>query len=254
MKKTTGRISHLAAAFVLAAVLVFGTCLTAFADNAGTPNLDLSETGSISVSLYSEEAEAYVTDGALTIYRVADLYLDDGNEAFTYTDAFAGCDESLEDVTAPLLADKLAAYVEDNGITGVAENISEDGSVTFSNLALGLYLIMQTTDSTGYYAVEPFLVTVPQDVDGVWVYNVNAGPKVEVIPTPAVPEEPTPEEPTPEGTITPSTPTPTPTGSVLPQTGQLVWPIPILAAAGLVCCLIGWKMKRTDRRNRMHAA
>ncbi len=248
MKRTTGRISHLMAAFVLAAVLVFGTCLTAFADDAGTPNLDLTKKGSISISLYSEEAEAYVTDGVLTIYQVADLYLDDGNEAYAYTDAFSGCDASLDDVTEALLADKLAAYVEDNGITGVAENISEDGSVTFSDLTLGLYLVMQTTDSTGFYTIEPFVVTVPQDVDGVWVYNVDASPKVEINPTPTVPEEPNePEEPE-----TPETPeTPTPSGSTLPQTGQLVWPIPILAAAGVLFCIIGVRMRR--KGSRIHA-
>ncbi len=253
MKRSIRRRNHLAFAAVLAGVLLFGTALTVFASEAAsTPNLDFNEEGSITVTLYSEEANATVKDGALTLYHVADLYLDDGNMAYSYTEDWDGCTASLEDPTHATLDSDLAAYAEDNEIAGTETlEINSDGSVTFSGLKLGLYLITQTTQSEGYYVVDPFVVTVPVAGESGWVYNVDASPKVEVYPTPEIPEESTSEEPTPEGTVEE---TPVPTGETLPQTGQLVWPIPILAAAGLVCCLIGWKMKKTDRRNRMHAA
>lgn len=67
------------------------------------------------------------------------------------------------------------------------------------------------------------------------------------------PETPGSETPTP--TPTPETPS-TPGGHVptvekhtqrLPQTGQLWWPVPVLAAAGIALILIGRQMKKTDR-------
>ncbi len=242
-KRLNCRISHLTAAVILAAVLLFGTCMTAFAAGTGTPDPDFNEKGSITVTLHSEEADAIVTDGALTLYQVADLYLDDGNMACSYTEDWDGCSASLEDPTIATLASDLAAYAEDNGIAGIQTlDVNEDGSVTFTGLPLGLYLVIQTTQSEGYFTVDPFVVTVPIAGESGWIYNADASPKVEVYIEPKTPEEPTPTD-NPE--------TPVPTGSILPQTGQLVWPVPVLAAAGVLFCIIGVRMRR--KGSRIHA-
>ena len=42
------------------------------------------------------------------------------------------------------------------------------------------------------------------------------------------------------------TPTPPPDQPILPQTGQLWWPVPMLFAAGLLCLLIGFVRRRGD--------
>ncbi len=219
----------------LAAVLLCTTCLSAFA--ADTTDLNLGQKGSISLTLYSDEAGKTATDGALTLYEVAELTLDDGNMAYVKMADFAGFAGEL-DVENTGLASELSAYVSSNGATGTTKSVASDGTVAFSDLTVGLYLIIQTTQSSGYYTIDPFLVTVPLAQDGVWIYNVDASPKVEVYAEP----EPTPTpgpEPTPE-------PTPTP-DKRLPQTGQLFWPIPILAGAGLLFIVIGSIMRRRRR-------
>jgi len=38
----------------------------------------------------------------------------------------------------------------------------------------------------------------------------------------------------------------TPTPPSLPQTGQLWWPVPVLAAAGLFCLVLGLLRRRED--------
>lgn len=43
------------------------------------------------------------------------------------------------------------------------------------------------------------------------------------------------------------TPTPPPDRPILPQTGQLWWPVPMLFAAGLICLLIGFVRRRGDK-------
>ncbi len=237
MKKTQRTKGfRLVSALLLSGVLLFGMAVTAFAA-AGTPDLDFSEEGSITVTLYSDVDQASVTDGALTIYHVADLYLDDGNMAYEYTEDFAGCTASLADPAETSLAAELEAYVESARIGGTTKAIGSDGTVDFTGLGLGLYLVVQTTGSTGYYSADPFVVTVPIAREDGWIYNVDASPKVEVL-TP-VPEPTTPDT------------TPTPSGSTLPQTGKLVWPIPILAAAGVLFCIAGVRMRR--KGSRIHA-
>lgn len=222
------------------ALIVTMTCglgMTAYAA-AESASLDFDQTGSVSLTLEDSDGNA-LTDGAVTIYQVATLYLDDGNMAYSYTEAFSGCTETL-DVEDTSLAATLAEYVTDNNISGTAATIGTDGTVSFNGLELGLYLVVQTTQSTGYNTISPFLVTVPYVENDVWVYNVDASPKVEVYTEPATPTTPT----------TPSTPS-TPT---LPQTGQLNWPIPVLAVSGLVLFAIGWFMYVTGRRKERHAA
>jgi len=70
-----------------------------------------------------------------------------------------------------------------------------------------------------------------------------------------------PETPTPTGGVTPPTPTPgkpdtgttipgspTPKSGKLPQTGQLWWPVPVLAVAGLAAFAAGWRRRGGDDR------
>lgn len=58
--------------------------------------------------------------------------------------------------------------------------------------------------------------------------------------TPSNPTNPTtPTTPTTPGQTTPGKPT-------LPQTGQLWWPVPALAGAGMLCFLVGWLRARRD--------
>lgn len=233
-------IKH-AAALLLALVLACGLAVTACAaDNA---SLDFSQTGSVALTLADSDGNT-VSGGAVTIYEVAALYLDDGNMAYAYTDAFSGCTATL-DVENTSLAGVLADYVSANGISGTTAAIGSDGTVTFSGLELGLYLVVQTTDSDNYETINPFLVTVPMESDGAWLYDVDASPKVGAV-TPIEPED---EEEEPTTTET----TKTTTSSKLPQTGQLNWPVPVLAVSGVVLFALGWGLSRSDRKREGYA-
>ena len=52
--------------------------------------------------------------------------------------------------------------------------------MTFSNLKLGLYLLVQTRAASGYSKISPFLVTVPYLNSGVYIYEVDADTKMEL--------------------------------------------------------------------------
>lgn len=68
----------------------------------------------------------------------------------------------------------------------------KDGTVTVENLPLGLYLVTQQGVVNGYYAIAPFLVTLPMTgADGKPTYEVIASPKSNPTP-PTTPPGPTP--------------------------------------------------------------
>lgn len=201
-------------------MLLLSLSMTAYAHEVP----DESRKGSIEVAMtYQGKA---VPGGTLTFYRVGAIHEEDGNYSFVPTGDFADCGESFEDLQSPTLAEdlaKIAAKAEGTKVT-----IGKDGKAKAENLELGLYLVVQTKEADGYNAVNPFLVSLPKVENGAYVYDVDATPKMGEL-TPAPTEE--------------TKETNKPSDSKLPQTGQLNWPVPVLAAAGLVLFAIGWALR-----------
>ena len=246
--------------------------------------VDLSRTGSIKVSLYDSETSEAVGGGTLTLYRVAKVQKDNANLSFVYTNGFEDCGVELGDLSegelAGRLAEKIAATAESTTV-----EISDFGTAEFGDLEVGLYLVVQTTTAENYNVINPFLVSVPIQENGSYVYDVDALPKVGTAAkkTPEPPDTPdtpdTPDKPEEENPNTPAAPGPdnpdgwvlgangekiyrnpeapspdNPNGHVmgahgLPQTGQLNWPIPVLAVTGVVLVAAGLKLKKGTRKD-----
>ena len=242
--------------------------------------VDLSRTGSIKVSLYDSETSEAVGGGTLTLYRVAKVQKDNANLSFEYTNGFEDCGVELGDLSegelAGQLAEKIAATAESTTV-----EISDLGVAEFGDLEVGLYLVVQTTAAENYNVINPFLVSVPIQENGSYVYDVDALPKVGTAAkkTPEPPDTPdtpdTPDKPDEENPNTPAAPGPdnpdgwvlgasgenpeapspdNPNGHVmgahgLPQTGQLNWPIPVLAVTGVVLVAAGIKLKKETRKD-----
>lgn len=246
--------------------------------------VDLSRTGSIKVSLYDSETSKAVGGGTLTLYRVAKVQKDNANLSFVYTNGFEDCGVELGDLSegelAGRLAEKIAATAESTTV-----EISDLGVAEFGGLEVGLYLVVQTTAAENYNVINPFLVSVPIQENGSYVYDVDALPKVGTAAkkTPEPPDTPdtpdTPDKPEEENPNTPAAPGPdnpdgwvlgangekiylnpeapspdNPNGHVmgahgLPQTGQLNWPIPVLAVIGVVLVAAGIKLKKGTRKD-----
>lgn len=269
----------------LAAVLVALTLLVWCAAPAfALEVVDLSRTGSIKVSLYDSETSEAVGGGTLTLYRVAKVQKDNANLSFVYTNGFEDCGVELGDLSegelAGRLAEKIAATAESTTV-----EISDLGIAEFGDLEVGLYLVVQTTAAENYNVINPFLVSVPIQENGSYVYDVDALPKVGTAAkkTPEPPDTPdtpdTPDKPEEENPNTPAAPGPdnpdgwvlgahgekiyvnpeapspdNPNGYVmgahgLPQTGQLNWPIPVLAVTGVVLVAAGIKLKKGTRKD-----
>ncbi|MCD7739228.1 MAG: hypothetical protein LUH58_09360 [Lachnospiraceae bacterium] len=277
-KKTGARICRKVAALLLAMGLLWRSMLNASAADAASLDLSRAGNSSITVTLRNETGET-AGEGTLILYQVASLALEDGNMVYHCMETFEDCGIAMEDMTgnASMLAEtaqSLSAYVESREMDGVqAEAVL--GEFIFTDLDLGLYLVVQEQAGDGFQMVAPFLVTVPlaDEENGVWIYDVDASPKTETLSTmiekeppredePGEPEEEPPwedkpgeseEEPPREDT--PEAPQEEPPDRtenppIIPQTGQLNWPVPVLALGGLLLILVGGILALSDEKKR----
>ena len=268
MKRTD--LKKHAAALLLVLCLLVTSALPALATSANIKLVDSSgnpTTGTIRVTLYDSANDKALSGGKLTLYRVAEVKRQNGNLIYEYCGDFYGCGIALGDLTDSTLAGQLQEFLPANA-EGIVQAVSNDGNVVFDDLELGLYLVVQTKASNGYKPVNSFLVSLPMAEDGQWNYEVDASPKVGAYtPEPETPPSPpdTPDKPdkpdtpdtpeTPDNPVSPGKPDnpvapghpDNPVMSGLPQTGQLNWPVPVLAVSGVVLFAFGWALDRKYR-------
>jgi len=176
--------------------------------------------------------------GYLNLYRVADIAEEDGNYSFALIDDFAESDLKLENLEDPILAEELLTYANEMELDVLFTNIKK-GEAVFESLATGLYVVWQgAEDATeGYAAIQPFLISVPQYQNGSYVMDVEADPKVPL------------ETVEPETTVPPTTEP----DEKLPQSGQMNWPVPVLAVGGAVLLILGMVLRTCGRKERTNA-
>jgi len=174
-----------------------------------------------------------VPGGTITCIQVGEVVEDNGNYSFRRLDG-----QALTDIQSPELAAELEKFAKEKQLTGTTLTVGDEGKVTFPDLEIGLYLLAQETPAPGYTKFKSFLVSVPYFADGKYQYDVTARVKSELERVPET--EPTETEPP---TTEPPETVPSETKPKLPQTGQLNWPIPVLAVLGLLLFSAGWAMR-----------
>ncbi|MBQ6470223.1 MAG: hypothetical protein IJJ50_09265 [Lachnospiraceae bacterium] len=243
------KIKQLTAALLAAVICFTAIPMTVNAEE----KVDPDKKGSIIVATLNADKKAIV-GGTVTLCQVAALSED--GQKFVFTEDFASFKDPIEKDTdfTPQLAEKLAAKAKTlKNLT--TKTIGSKGYVEFSKLPVGVYVIFQEKAAKGYKPIKPFLVSVPfKEKDGKLTYQVNAIPKPETAekegtPTPTPTDKPTPTATPSGGGKTPSSgggKTPSSGGGKLPQTGQLWWPVPVLAICGLFFFLLGMRLKRRN--------
>ena len=190
---------------------------------------DGSRKGTITVEMKYNGND--VPGGALTAYRVGEVQENNGDYSFVKTAGMEGFNGSYENIGSADLAEAVADFVTQQKLPAYAAAKNENGKAVFSDMEPGLYLIVQTEKSDGYEAMNSFLVSVPMNEDGHYVYEVSAEGKFQLAqePKPTTPDKP--KDPT------------------LPQTGQLNWPVPMLAVMGLCLFAVGWMLRFGRRKD-----
>lgn len=217
---------RLAVTLLMLCLLVWGAVPVFAAET-----VDETRVGSIKILLCDTKTAAPLQGGELTLYRVASVSKNGADLSFTYTNGFKNCGIALDNVSESTLASQLAEKAAQNA-QAVTKTVNDSGIALFDDLKAGLYLIVQKQAAEGYNAIQPFLVTVPIMENGQYVYHVDARPKA--------------------GTASrkpAQTPPPQKVLSALPQTGQLNWPVPVLAVTGAVLVAAGVILKKRSGQN-----
>ena len=180
-RRKQGKIFRsLLAVLMLTAMLVTSVLQSVFAGDyvAGTMgNLTLT------VQQADEEGNQTPLQGVgLTIYRVGSVNFD-GNVHFVLDEALAAAAIDFDSITtadgwyeaAGQLADMISSGSVD--VWGLSRTSDAEGNITVTDLAEGMYLVVQT-DANSSVAVSPMLISVPfADQEQGWMYDVQAYPK-----------------------------------------------------------------------------
>lgn len=205
--------------FLLLIILLHGLALHVHA--VEIPNAN--RTGSLTLAMYGEGKP--LNSGRLTIYRVGDIVQSNGDFSFALIPELQDSGIVLDDLDDTVLPRILADQAQRRGLRPITVSI-QNGLAIFSQLKPGLFVVMQeeADASDGFAPIRPFLVSLPVWNGTTYVYEVTAKPKVSIE---SIPTEP------------PETEPPKPTEPNLPQTGQLKWPIPVMAVSGLAFLTAG---------------
>lgn len=222
---------------------------TSYSVHAAETIPDLNKKGSILVSLKDKKNNKAVPGGCFTLYQVAIAKENNGDFLYQYVNGFENCGISLKNLNDSTLAKKLQKKVSKTA-KGTSNMADKNGKLKYNNLSTGIYLIIQTEASDGYKKVSPFIVTVPLKMQGEWVYNVDASPKVDAVTTIQDDEYVHSKKPTTSNSSSSDSSSSSnaskETGNRLPKTGQLNWPIPVLCISGIVLFSLGWLLRKEE--------
>ena len=146
-----------------------------------TNNIDFNKLGTISLTLKENNEEKPITGANITIYQVATATIKDYNLSYIFNDNIKNCNLDLSDISDNNLANNIDECIENLELETITKTTNEEGIAIFNNLELGLYLVKQTNNVYGYSNIDPFLVAIPTLENNMWIYDIKATPKTDVI-------------------------------------------------------------------------
>lgn len=180
-RKQGNKFQSLLAVLMLMVMLAISVLQPVFAQN-----YEAGKKGDLTLILRETDEEGNHTPVAnvgLTLYKVGSIDFD-GNVHFVIDGALGekGIDfnalSTADDWFAA--AEKLAGIIEESGVSGVQDFSNEQGKMTFTGLEEGMYLVVQS-DNSSKVTVSPMLISIPfADSEQGWLYEVQVYPKVAV--------------------------------------------------------------------------
>ena len=180
-RRKQGKIFRsLLAVLMLTAMLVTSVLQPVFAGD-----YEAGKTGNLTLTVQQADEEGNQTPlpgVGLTIYRVGSVNFD-GDVHFVLDEALAAAAIDFDSITtadgwyeaAGQLADMISSGSVD--VWGLSRTSDAEGNITVTDLAEGMYLVVQT-DANSSVAVSPMLISVPfADQEQGWMYDVQAYPK-----------------------------------------------------------------------------
>ena len=162
--------------FISVFLIIYILLMMPMAVSAQDPEID--RMGSVSVTLKAKAGKTPITGAEFSLYYVATLNTNINNGlSYTFTDEFDDCGFDLDN---PELSGKLDAFVKDDSASADKLMTDDNGKLMFTDLPLGLYFVKQTNTVSGYAPCTSFIVKIPDNNSGRYVYDVSAAPKTDI--------------------------------------------------------------------------
>lgn len=151
--------------------------------NAGSSNLiDFNKKGDVSLTLKAG-SETPLEGVEIKIYKIASPDIENNNLIYNYEKGFSSCSIDLNNLNDERIPSALESCLIEKETINLVKKTDSKGKVSFNNLDLGLYLLVQTNKMEGYSKFDSFLVMIPENIDNEWIYNIEATPKTEIYET-----------------------------------------------------------------------
>ena len=173
----TRRIKKWLMGITTVALLAMQT-VTAF---ASVESYSQAKLGSITITPGDQDHKGAAVDadeaGTYTLYRVGDVVDGSSVTEFTLATEFAGSGVTIdrESLNSAELPKTLAEYAEKHSVAALEDDITSGQKI--GDLEIGLYLVKQKTVHVAWHSFSPFLVIMPEAVEGGYEYDVKAMPK-----------------------------------------------------------------------------
>ena len=163
----------------------------AFAEQTGSMPALRGEDSTLTVETkyVNEDQVTHISGMEITIYKVANLRVENGKAEYTLTDNFKDADVDFRNMTVSesiTAAKRLHSIVQEKGLGGTSA-VSENGYARFGKVTHGMYLAVQTDardDAIEYTRLDPYLIMAPQSLTDIgkneWNYEVMSIPKMEI--------------------------------------------------------------------------
>lgn len=180
------------------------------------------------------------------IVKIADCKITktENNQILNYKikDRFSSFDCAWGELTSSQLRDKakeIASDVKSRDYVDI-KTTDKNGQARFELKDTGLYLVIRTKSVNTDVIFDPCIISVPQSIDGELSYDVTSTPK---LGSDDIGHHGSKDQDTGEDIVSKDN------GTHLPQTGQLILPILILAAGGIPMIIAGICLLRSGKKN-----
>lgn len=155
--------------------------------------VDMERDGSLRIVIHDGEGNP-VPGGTLSWFYAGKIVNDQEGPRFELSESFKDSGADLSDPQDRHLIAYLEDYALENNLQRGTVAVPENAELYFPDVPTGLYLVIQEKAAPGYKPMSSFLISVPNYVDGEYVYDVSAYPKSdpEKLPSenPETPENP----------------------------------------------------------------
>lgn len=148
--------------------------------NATSNIVDISKKGSLNIRLSTNNSEV-IKDTEITIYKVGEAAIENSNLIFKNVLEIDSC--KIDFTKDKNITSSMVECIQNTSVKKETNKTDRDGKVSFTNLDLGLYLVVQASDVKGYSKIDPYLAMIPREIDNNWTYDIVSMPKTEIYQT-----------------------------------------------------------------------